>query len=49
MFKKYDTTNDGFLDLQELKYMMEKLGHAQTHVGLKQMIKEVGKEGYDLC
>jgi len=44
MFKKYDTSNDGFLDLQELKYMMEKLGQAQTHVALKQMIKEVDED-----
>jgi hypothetical protein len=34
---------DGFLDLMELKYMMEKLGFPQTHLGLKAMIKEVGK------
>ena len=37
--KKYDTSKDGFLDLMELKYLMEKLGHPQTHVGLKAMIK----------
>eukprot|EP00049_Salpingoeca_infusionum_P017909 m.354920 g.354920 ORF g.354920 m.354920 type:complete len:188 (+) comp17133_c0_seq1:80-643(+) len=40
-FKKYDTSRDGFIDLMELKYMMEKLGHPQTHVGLKAMIAEV--------
>mmetsp|Transcript_809 Transcript_809/g.940 ORF Transcript_809/g.940 Transcript_809/m.940 type:complete len:185 (-) Transcript_809:31-585(-) len=45
-FKKYDTGKDGFLDLQELKYMMEKLGHPQTHIALKAMIKEVD-EDYD--
>ena len=33
MFKLYDTTKDNFIDLQELKYMMEKLGCAQVGVG----------------
>ena len=32
--------NDGYLDLEELKKMMEKLGAPQTHIGLKQMIRE---------
>lgn len=44
MFKKYDTGRDGFIDLQELKYMMEKLGAPQTHLGLKNMIKEVDED-----
>mmetsp|Transcript_16757 Transcript_16757/g.23306 ORF Transcript_16757/g.23306 Transcript_16757/m.23306 type:complete len:188 (+) Transcript_16757:22-585(+) len=44
MFKKYDTSKDGFIDLMELKYMMEKLGHPQTHVSLKEMIKEVDED-----
>ena len=26
MFKKYDTSTDGYLDLQELKYLMEQIG-----------------------
>ena len=39
---RYDTSNDGFIDVMELKLMMEKLGHPQTHVALKDMIKEVG-------
>eukprot|EP00043_Microstomoeca_roanoka_P003916 m.46544 g.46544 ORF g.46544 m.46544 type:complete len:188 (-) comp12252_c0_seq1:129-692(-) len=43
-FKKYDTSADGFIDLMELKYMMEKLGHPQTHVGLKAMISEVDED-----
>eukprot|EP01101_Sappina_pedata_P012982 TRINITY_DN9308_c0_g1_i1.p2 TRINITY_DN9308_c0_g1~~TRINITY_DN9308_c0_g1_i1.p2 ORF type:complete len:167 (+),score=106.79 TRINITY_DN9308_c0_g1_i1:15-515(+) len=43
-FLKYDTSNDGFIDLQELKYMMEKLGCPQTHLGLKAMIKEVDED-----
>jgi len=44
IFLKYDTGNDGFIDLQELKYMMEKLGFPQTHLGLKAMIKEVDED-----
>ena len=44
MFKKYDTSKDGFIDLQELKYMMEKLGHPQTHVALKNMIAEIDED-----
>lgn len=44
MFKKYDTSNDGFIDLTELKYMMEKLGHPQTHVALKNMIAEIDED-----
>jgi len=44
MFKKYDTGKDGFIDLLELKYMMEKLGAPQTHLGLKGMIKEVDED-----
>eukprot|EP00050_Salpingoeca_kvevrii_P016675 m.57565 g.57565 ORF g.57565 m.57565 type:complete len:215 (+) comp7089_c0_seq1:42-686(+) len=46
MFKQYDTGGDGYIDLQELKLMMEKLGAPQTHVALKSMIKEVD-EDYD--
>eukprot|EP00911_Craspedida_sp_UC1_P001920 UC1_evm1s1477 len=34
-FKEYDTSRDGFIDLMELKMMMEKLGAPQTHVALK--------------
>ena len=30
MFKLYDSSKDGFIDLQELKYMMEKLGAPQV-------------------
>eukprot|EP01102_Stenamoeba_stenopodia_P001456 TRINITY_DN1125_c0_g2_i2.p1 TRINITY_DN1125_c0_g2~~TRINITY_DN1125_c0_g2_i2.p1 ORF type:complete len:180 (+),score=55.92 TRINITY_DN1125_c0_g2_i2:30-542(+) len=44
MFKKYDTSNDGFIDLPELKYMMEQLGVPQTHLALKAMIKEVDED-----
>ncbi|XP_061387377.1 EF-hand domain-containing protein D2 homolog [Musca vetustissima] len=43
-FNTYDTGRDGYLDLTELKYMMEKLGAPQTHLGLKEMIKEVDED-----
>lgn len=41
---RYDEGHDGFLDLGELKRMMEKLGAPQTHLGLKAMIKEVDED-----
>ncbi|ETN58332.1 swiprosin [Anopheles darlingi] len=37
-------SNDGYLDLAELKIMMEKLGAPQTHLGLKGMIAEVDED-----
>ncbi|XP_035908736.1 EF-hand domain-containing protein D2 homolog [Anopheles stephensi] len=43
-FTKYDVGNDGYLDLAELKIMMEKLGAPQTHLGLKGMIAEVDED-----
>lgn len=43
-FCRYDTGRDGFIDLMELKLMMEKLGAPQTHLGLKNMIKEVDED-----
>lgn len=43
-FKKYDQDRDGFLGFEDLKYMMEKLGVPQTHIGLKQMIKEIDED-----
>ncbi|VTJ82396.1 Hypothetical predicted protein, partial [Marmota monax] len=43
-FKLYDAGRDGFIDLMELKLMMEKLGAPQTHLGLKSMIKEVDED-----
>ncbi|XP_066088932.1 EF-hand domain-containing protein D1 [Saccopteryx bilineata] len=43
-FKRYDAGRDGFIDLMELKLMMEKLGAPQTHLGLKSMIKEVDED-----
>jgi Ca2+-binding EF-hand superfamily protein len=44
IFNKYDTDHQGFLDLPKLKYMMEKLGAPQTHLGLKAMIAEVDED-----
>ncbi|KAG7478435.1 hypothetical protein MATL_G00080350 [Megalops atlanticus] len=44
MFKQYDAGKDGFIDLMELKLMMEKLEAPQTHLGLKNMIKEVDED-----
>ncbi|XP_054242119.1 EF-hand domain-containing protein D1 isoform X1 [Indicator indicator] len=44
MFRLYDSGRDGFIDLMELKLMMEKLGAPQTHLGLKNMIKEVDED-----
>ncbi|XP_041624232.1 EF-hand domain-containing protein D1 isoform X2 [Vulpes lagopus] len=41
---RYDSGRDGFIDLMELKLMMEKLGAPQTHLGLKNMIKEVDED-----
>lgn len=41
---RHDTGKDGFIDLMELKLMMEKLGAPQTHLGLKNMIKEVDED-----
>ena len=41
---RYDVGKDGFIDLFELKLMMEKLEAPQTHLGLKAMIKEVDED-----
>lgn len=41
---RYDVGKDGYIDLLELKLMMEKLGAPQTHLGLKTMIKEVDED-----
>ncbi|XP_070766699.1 EF-hand domain-containing protein D2 [Enoplosus armatus] len=43
-FKTYDVQRDNFIDLMELKLMMEKLGAPQTHLGLKNMMKEVDED-----
>ncbi|CAL1299618.1 unnamed protein product [Larinioides sclopetarius] len=41
---RFDVGHDGFIDLEELKRMMEVLGAPQTHLALKQMIKEVDED-----
>ncbi|ELU15650.1 hypothetical protein CAPTEDRAFT_85565, partial [Capitella teleta] len=46
-FDKYDVTRDNFLDLMDMKLMMEKLGAPQTHLGLKSMIAEVDEDQDD--
>lgn len=46
-FYRFDIGKDGYLDLGELKLMMEKLGVPQTHLALKAMIKEVDEDGDD--
>ncbi|KAL2717060.1 EF-hand domain-containing protein D2 [Vespula squamosa] len=43
-FNRFDDGHDGFLDLNELKRMMEVLGAPQTHLGLKAMIHEVDED-----
>ncbi|CAD6192520.1 unnamed protein product [Caenorhabditis auriculariae] len=43
-FKKFDEDNDDFIDFMELKRMMEKLGEAQTHIALKELIKKVDED-----
>nr|CAD7266587.1 unnamed protein product [Timema shepardi] len=45
MGSRYDDGRDGYLDLGEMKRMMEKLGAPQTHLGLKSMIAEVDEDG----
>ncbi len=44
MFKKYDTDNNHYIELMELKLMMEALEAPQTHMALKDMIKEVDED-----
>ncbi|XP_013774713.1 EF-hand domain-containing protein D2 homolog [Limulus polyphemus] len=41
MFKMYDVGGDRYIDFEDLKRMMEKLGAPQTHLALKNMIYEV--------
>lgn len=41
---RYDAGKDNYIDLMELKLMMEKLEAPQTHLGLKNMIKEVDED-----
>nr|XP_042901693.1 EF-hand domain-containing protein D2 homolog isoform X3 [Parasteatoda tepidariorum] len=42
---RFDVGKDGFIDLEELKRMMETLNAPQTHLALKEMIKEVDEDG----
>eukprot|EP00730_Choanoeca_flexa_P002208 TRINITY_DN10952_c0_g1_i1.p3 TRINITY_DN10952_c0_g1~~TRINITY_DN10952_c0_g1_i1.p3 ORF type:complete len:190 (+),score=64.27 TRINITY_DN10952_c0_g1_i1:1149-1718(+) len=44
MFRKYDTSKSNTIDMMELKLMMEALGAPQTHVSLKNMIKEIDED-----
>lgn len=42
--RRYDVNRDNYIDMMELKLMMEKLGQPQTHLGLKNMMKEVDED-----
>ena len=44
LFFRYDVNNDHYLDLMEMKFLMEKLDAPQTHVGLKAMIAEIDED-----
>jgi len=44
MFSTYDLDGNGFIDMMELKYMMEQLKAPQTHLQLKAMIKDVDED-----
>ncbi|GFY54225.1 EF-hand domain-containing protein D2 homolog [Trichonephila inaurata madagascariensis] len=44
LHQRFDVGHDGFIDLEELKRMMELLGAPQTHLALKEMIKEVDED-----
>ncbi len=44
---RYDVGKDKFIDFMELKLMMEKLGAPQTHLALKDMIKQVDEDHDD--
>ncbi|XP_056897091.1 EF-hand domain-containing protein D2-like [Takifugu flavidus] len=44
-FSKYDVNKDNYIDMMELKLMMERAGKPpQTHLGLKNMMKEVDED-----
>jgi Ca2+-binding EF-hand superfamily protein len=43
-FERYDTDRDKSLNFDELKLMMEKLGIPQTHLSLKDMIKQFDED-----
>ncbi|KAH7958732.1 hypothetical protein HPB49_004388 [Dermacentor silvarum] len=44
--RRFDLNGDHVLDFEELKRMMEILGAPQTHLALKEMIRQVD-EDYD--
>jgi len=44
-FKRYNESGNGALSLSELKIMMEHLNAPQTHISLKNMIKEIDEDG----
>ncbi|XP_061422339.1 EF-hand domain-containing protein D1-like isoform X1 [Lethenteron reissneri] len=44
VFRLHNSRKDGYMDLMDLKCMMEKLGAPQTHLGLKEMIAEVDED-----
>jgi len=44
-FIECDRDLSGDLDIQDVKYMMEKLGQAKTHLEIKKMIAEVDNSG----
>lgn len=44
VFFRYDVNNDHYLDLMEMKMLMEKVGAPQTHVGLKSMIAAIDED-----
>lgn len=43
--QKHDLNGDSFLDLQEVKRMLEVLQVTLTHIETKSMITEVDKDG----
>ncbi|KAG5178068.1 EF-hand domain family [Tribonema minus] len=43
-FRTYDVDKSGTLNIEELKRMMEKLGHPQTHTALCAMMREVDQD-----
>jgi Ca2+-binding EF-hand superfamily protein len=42
---RFDRDEDGYLDIEDMKLMMETLGAPQTHLSLKKMIHEVDTDG----
>lgn len=45
LFVKFDLNKSGTISNEELKKMMEKLGSPQTHITLKNMIRDVDEDG----